>query len=100
MQEILQVHFDKELWGPEHKGQFESGVPVEHHDGPQEVLQPSLPLPNCCSREWIMIMILVVMMMTTTTMMIINKTIAWFFGFLDASYYISVQFLSCRKWDK
>ena len=52
MQEILQVHFDKELRGPEHKGQFESGFPVEHHDGPQEVLQPSLPLPNCCSREW------------------------------------------------
>ena len=47
LQEILQVHLDPQFWCPECQG-GEPGVIAEHHDGPEEVLQPPLPLPCGC----------------------------------------------------
>lgn len=44
-QEILQVDFDQELWGSELERRRKPGVSAQHHDGPEEVLQPPVPLP-------------------------------------------------------
>uniref|UniRef100_A0A8U7NU87 Uncharacterized protein n=1 Tax=Corvus moneduloides TaxID=1196302 RepID=A0A8U7NU87_CORMO len=45
-QEVLQVHPDAQLRGAELAGRGEPGVAAQHHDGPQEVLQPPLPVPR------------------------------------------------------
>lgn len=49
LQEILQVYFDAEFWGSELQRWREPSVPAQHYDGPEEVLQPSLPVPCGCS---------------------------------------------------
>jgi len=46
LQEILQIHFDAEFRGAELQRRREPGVPAQHHDGPEEVLQPPLPVPG------------------------------------------------------
>ena len=52
LQEILQVHPDAELRGVELQRWRQPGVPAQHHDGPEEVLQPPLPVPRgCCGEE-------------------------------------------------
>lgn len=48
LQEILQVYLDAELRGPELQRWREPSVPAQHNDGPEEVLQPSLPVPRGC----------------------------------------------------
>lgn len=47
-QEVLQVHLDAELRGPQLQRRWQPSVPAQHHDGPEEVLQPPLPLPRSC----------------------------------------------------
>ena len=45
-QEVLQIHSDTQFRGVEHAWQFNASLPLEHHDGPEEMLQPSLPLSH------------------------------------------------------
>ena len=54
-QEVLQVHPHAELRGAELQGGREPGVTAQHHDGPEEVLQPPLPLPcgRCGRSPWL-----------------------------------------------
>lgn len=45
LQEVLQIHSDKELRSPEFERWWEPGLTAQHHDGPEEVLQSPLPVP-------------------------------------------------------
>lgn len=45
LQEILQIHSDKELRSPELERWWEPGLTAQHHDGPEEVLQSPIPVP-------------------------------------------------------
>lgn len=51
MQEILQANSDQKLWSSKLERWRKSGLAAQHHDGPKEVLQSSLPLPRCLNGE-------------------------------------------------
>lgn len=46
LQEILQVYSDAELRGSELQRWRKPSFSAQHYDGPEEVLQPSLPVPR------------------------------------------------------
>lgn len=48
LQEILQIYPDEKLWGFEHQRRRKPGFAAQRRHGPQEMLQPPLPLPRGC----------------------------------------------------
>ena len=49
LQKILQIYPDEKLWGSELQRRRKPGFSAQRRHGPQEMLQPPLPLPRCCN---------------------------------------------------